>query len=68
MKIWLPPYCVELEPHGKELGDCVEGPGYDLLISERFAESFRAEALTGLLGFHPVGVANEHRTMPCESR
>jgi hypothetical protein len=56
MMTWLPPYRVELELHGRNLGDFVEGPGYDVLISERFAEAFRAEGLTGLLGFHPVEV------------
>jgi hypothetical protein len=45
-----------LELHGQGLGDFVKGPGYDLLISERMAEAFRAEGLTGLLGFHPVEV------------
>ncbi|MFL5346462.1 MAG: hypothetical protein ACJ8AT_16875 [Hyalangium sp.] len=49
-----PPYRTELELYGKDFGDFVESPGYDLLISERFAEAFRAEGLTGLLGFHPV--------------
>jgi hypothetical protein len=56
MLTWLPPYRVELELYGKELGDFVEGPGYDFLISERFAEAFRAEGLTGLLGFHHAEV------------
>jgi hypothetical protein len=54
MLTWLPPYRVELELYGKDFGDFVKGPGYDVLISERFAEAFRAEGLTGLLGFHPI--------------
>jgi hypothetical protein len=58
---WLPPYRVELELHGQELGDFMEGPGYELLISERFAEAFRAEGLTGLEGFHPVEVQRVRR-------
>ncbi|WP_257457953.1 hypothetical protein [Archangium lipolyticum] len=53
---WLPPYRVELELYGEELGDYIRGPGYGWLISERFAEAFRAEGLTGLEGFHPVEV------------
>ncbi len=54
---WLPPYRVELELHGEEPGDYFRGPGYERIVSERFAESFRAEGLTGLEGFHPVEVA-----------
>jgi hypothetical protein len=53
---WLPPYRVELKLHGQELGDYIKNSAYDLLISERFAEAFRAEGLTGLEGFHPVEV------------
>jgi hypothetical protein len=56
MLTWLAPYRVELELHGSALGDFVKGPGYQVLISERMAEAFRAEGLTGLLGFHPVEV------------
>jgi hypothetical protein len=58
---WLPPYRVELEVHGQELGDFLKAPGYRLLISERFAEAFRAEGLTGLEGFHPVEVLRVRR-------
>ncbi|HZH15754.1 MAG TPA: DUF1629 domain-containing protein [Archangium sp.] len=61
MRAWLPPYRVELELYGQGLGDFVEGPGYEALISERFAEAFRAEGLTGLLGFHPVEVVRVRR-------
>ncbi|WP_155893619.1 imm11 family protein [Cystobacter fuscus] len=53
---WLPPYRVNLELHGEDLGDFIETSAYALLISERFAEAFRAEGLTGLEGFHPVEV------------
>jgi len=56
MLTWLPPYRVELELHGEELGDFISGSAYDLLISERFMEAFRTEGLTGLEGFHPVEV------------
>jgi len=52
----LPPHRVELELHGEELGDFIRCPGYERLLSERLAESFRAEGLTGLEGFHPVEV------------
>jgi hypothetical protein len=56
MRTWLPPYRGELELHGASLGDFVGSSGYDFLISERMAEAFRAEGLTGLRGFHPVEV------------
>jgi hypothetical protein len=61
MRTWLPPYRGELELHGVSLGDFVEASGYDFLISERFAEAFRSEGLTGLLGFHPVEVTRVRR-------
>jgi hypothetical protein len=61
MLTWLPPYRVELELHGAAVGDFVEGPGNDRLISERMAEAFRAEGLTGLLGFHPVEAVRVRR-------
>ncbi|MFL5345440.1 MAG: imm11 family protein [Hyalangium sp.] len=61
MLTWMPPYRVELELHGQGFGDFVEGTGYDVLISERMAEAFRAEELTGLLGFHPVEVVRVRR-------
>jgi hypothetical protein len=54
LRVWQPPYAVELELHGATFGDFVKGPGYSMLISERFAEAFRGEGLAGLLGFHPV--------------
>ena len=58
---WLPPYRAELELYGEELGDFVRCTGYEELISERFAEAFRAEGLTGLEGFHPVEVVRVRR-------
>ncbi|ATB29100.1 hypothetical protein [Melittangium boletus] len=58
---WLPPYRVKLELHGEELGDFIETSSYEFLISERFAEAFRAEGLTGLEGFHPVEVLQVRR-------
>ncbi|MGZ3459340.1 MAG: hypothetical protein ACXU86_12655 [Archangium sp.] len=57
---WLPPYRVSLNLYGKELGDFVRGFA-DALISERFAEAFRAEGLTGFEGFHPVEVVRVRR-------
>ena len=56
MLTWLPPYRGKLELHGEDFGDFVEASGRDFLVSERLAEAFRAEGLTGLLGFHPVEV------------
>ena len=62
MLTWLPPYRVVLELYGQELGDFVDGPGGNgFLISERFAEAFRAEGLSGLLGFHPCEVVRMKR-------
>jgi hypothetical protein len=58
---WLPPYRVNLELHGDEFGDFIETSAYELLISERFAQAFRAEDLTGLEGFHPVEVLRVRR-------
>jgi hypothetical protein len=56
MRTWLPPYRCDLILHGEELGDFLQGSGDDLLVSERFAQAFREEGLTGLEGFHPVDV------------
>jgi hypothetical protein len=61
MLTWLPPYRVKLLLHGEELGDFIEAPGHDLLVSERFARAFREEFLTGLNGFHPVEVTRVSR-------
>ncbi len=61
MLAWLPPYRVNLELYGQAPGDFIDGPGYNVLISERFADAFRAEGLTGLLGFHPVEVVRVKR-------
>src|SRR4051812_25128656 len=61
MLAWLPPYRTELELYGKSPGDFVKGSGDEVLISERMAEAFRAEGLTGLLGFHPVDVVRVRR-------
>jgi len=63
MLAWLPPHRVRLELYGQGLGDFVTGPGggYSFLVSESFAEAFRAEGLTGLLGFHPAEVSRVRR-------
>jgi hypothetical protein len=61
MMRWLPPYRVEFVLHGEELGDFIEAPGHDLLVSERFAQAFREEGLSGLEGFHPVEVVRVRR-------
>jgi hypothetical protein len=47
--------------HGEELGDFIQAGGDDLLVSERFAQTFREEGLTGLEGFHPVEVLRVRR-------
>ncbi|WP_201800926.1 hypothetical protein [Myxococcus xanthus] len=47
MRTWLPPYRVELR--------------LDLIISERFADAFRAAGLKGLSGFAPVEVLRVRR-------
>lgn len=57
---WLPPYQGELELYGKNFGDLMDGPG-GWLVTERFAEDFKADGLTGLSGFHPVEVTRVRR-------
>ncbi len=56
MRPWLPPHRGEVELHGRAFGDFTRPTGHDVIISERMAEAFRAEGLTGLQGFHPVDV------------
>ncbi len=58
---WLPPYRVKLTLYGEELGDFIDAPGDDLLVSARFVRAFREEGLTGLEGFHPVEVVRVRR-------
>jgi hypothetical protein len=58
---WQPPYQGELELYGKDFGDLVKSHGGDWLVTERFAEDFMAEGLTGLSGFHPVEVTRVRR-------
>ncbi|WP_434383275.1 hypothetical protein [Melittangium boletus] len=61
----MPPYRVKLELHGEELGDFIKKSPYHPLVSERFAEAWRAENLKGLEGFHPVEVV---RVRPMKKR
>ncbi len=61
MKPWLPTYRAELVLYGEELGDFIKAGGDDLLMSERLAQAFRDEGLTGLEGFHPVEVTRVRR-------
>lgn len=61
MRTWLQPYRVELELYGQSLGDFVKGPGYSFLLSERMAEAFQSEGLTGLSGFDPAEVVRVRR-------
>ena len=56
MRAWLPPFRGELKLHGEGFGDYVRGPGSGYLVSERFAEAFRAEGMTGVPFFQPVEV------------
>ncbi|MFP2905809.1 hypothetical protein ACLESD_12275 [Pyxidicoccus sp. 3LFB2] len=58
---WEPPYQGDLEIYGTGFGDLLKGPSGGLLITERFAENFKAEGLTGLSGFHPVEVKRVRR-------
>jgi hypothetical protein len=61
MRTWLPPYRVELELYGQGLGDFMEGPGDNVLLSERMAEAVRTERMTGFLGFDPAEVVGVRR-------
>jgi hypothetical protein len=52
---WLPPFRVEIELHGKGgAGDFALTR--DPLVSQRMADAFRDEKLTGLVGFDPVEI------------
>lgn len=61
---WRPPFQVKLRLHGEESGDFIQssgGAGSDIIVSERFADAFRSEGLTGLHGFDPVEVVKVRR-------
>ena len=57
---WEPPYQGDVELYGTDFGDLMNGPS-GLIVTERFAEDFKAEGLTGLSGFHPVEVKKVRR-------
>ncbi|MFP2906583.1 hypothetical protein ACLESD_16265 [Pyxidicoccus sp. 3LFB2] len=63
MLTWRPPFRVKLVLHGEEPGDFIQflGASSDIIISERFADAFRAAGLTGLHGFDPVEVVKVQR-------
>jgi len=61
MLTWQPPYQGEMGLYGKEFGDLMEESSGGLLITERFAEAFKAEGLTGLSGFQPVEILRVRR-------
>ncbi|MDY7227204.1 hypothetical protein [Hyalangium rubrum] len=61
LRPWLPPYRGTLELYGEAAGDFVKFPGDNMLLSERMAETFRTEGLTGLFGFHPVEMIRVRR-------
>lgn len=56
MLAWLPPFRVELELTGEQLGDLIFSPGNDFLASKRFCEAYQGLKLIGLTGFDPVEV------------
>jgi hypothetical protein len=58
---WQPPFQGELELYGRDFGDLMHGPGGGLLVTERFAEAFKTEGLTGLSGFQPVEILRVRR-------
>jgi hypothetical protein len=58
---WLAPYQAELELYGQNFGDFVHGPGGSVLISDKMAEAFQSEGLSGWMGFHPVDVVRVAR-------
>lgn len=55
MRLWLPPYRVEIEMWGTEFADLAI-MGTDLLVSRRFAEAWERSRLVGLSGFESVEV------------
>ncbi len=61
MLTWNLPYQGELELYGKDFGDLMGGPCGGLVVTEHFAEDFKAEGLVGLSGFHPVEVKRVRR-------
>jgi hypothetical protein len=60
MRRWLPPYRVELETWGLEFGDVMTA-GDELVVSERFKDTYCAHLLAGLANFEPVEVVHVRR-------
>ena len=58
---WLAPHRAELEPWTNGYGDIAFGPLLELVISEAFAERFRAAGLTGLAMHEPVEIVRVKR-------
>ncbi len=64
---WLPPYKAELEYWGRTSGDIAFGPGCELLVSEKFKETFEKHKLTGLSNFASVQIVKvktHNKTFP----
>lgn len=62
MRMWLPPYQVELDCWGKAFGDMVLGTASDdILVSQRFKSLWEEQGLSGLSGFEPVEVLKVKR-------
>ena len=54
---WLPPYRVEIDTWGDEMGDLAFGGSCEwILVSERFRTVYAASGMNGLSGFDPVEI------------
>jgi hypothetical protein len=60
LRLWLPPYQVELETWGHEFPDLAV-TGADLVVSLCFKQAWERSHLTGLSGFDPVSVTKLKR-------
>ena len=60
MRLWLPPYRVELETWGHEFADLAI-TGTDMLVSLRFRQAWERSRLVGLSGFDDVEVVTLKR-------
>jgi len=56
MRLWLPPYRVEVETWGGCFGDLVSTVSNDILISDKFRHVIEREHITGFEGFDPVEI------------
>jgi len=62
LRVWLPPYRVELDTWGREYGDLAFlNVGSDILVSQRFIDFWEREGLVGLGSFEPVEVVKVRR-------